>query len=86
MLGKPERYVMVEMQSSLSLSFAGSVEPAAFVELKSIGLPQEQTQHYSAALCDLITQQMEIPPERIYIEFTNASRALWGWNRTTFER
>ncbi len=86
MLGKPERYVMVEIQPSHALAFAGSADPAAVVELKSIGLPQQQTQRYSATLCDLIEEQLDIPPDRVYVEFTDAPRALWGWNRTTFER
>ena len=38
-LGKPEAYVMVSVHSVRTLRFAGSDEPAAFLDLKSIGLP-----------------------------------------------
>lgn len=86
LLGKSERYVMATIEASSSLSFAGTTEPAAYVELKSIDLPQDQTKRYSATLCHLVEQQLGIPPERIYVEFSNAARALWGWNGTTFER
>ncbi len=84
MLGKPERYVMVELHDGLPMSLAGSTEPLAYLELKSIGLPEDRTAEYSAALCRLIGEQLGIPAERIYIEFSNAPRHLWGWNGATF--
>ncbi len=39
MLGKPEQYVMVSLETKKDMMFAGSVDPNAFVTLKSIGLP-----------------------------------------------
>jgi hypothetical protein len=31
-----------------------------------------------------LARALEVAPDRIYIEFTNADGALWGWNGTTF--
>ncbi|WJW76155.1 phenylpyruvate tautomerase MIF-related protein [Thiohalobacter sp. IOR34] len=84
MLGKPERYVMVSLEHNPDMLFAGSDAPLAYLELKSIGLPQDATRDYSASLCRLIGEALEIPTERIYIEFSDAPRALWGWNGSTF--
>lgn len=84
LLGKPERYVMVSLESSVPMAFAASTEPLAYVELKSIGLPEDQTAGFSAALCDAIGDQLQIPAERIYIEFANAERHMFGWNGGTF--
>lgn len=64
--------------------FGGSDEPTAYLELKSIGLPQEATTALSGALCDLISEHLEISKDRIYIEFANAERKMWGWNGATF--
>lgn len=86
LLGKAEHFVMVMLDTSVALTFGGSDDPAAFVELKSIELPEDLTKHYAAVLCDLIEQQLEVPADRVYVELTNASRSMWGWNRTTFER
>lgn len=83
-LGKPERYVMVALEPPVPMSFAGSTDPLAYLELKSIGLPQDKTPAFSAALCSLINEQMGIDPERVYIEFADAPRAMWGWNNATF--
>lgn len=83
-LGKSERYVMVSLECDAHLIFAGDPAPCAYLELKSIGLPQERTAELSAMLCTLTGEALAIPPERIYIEFADAQRAMWGWNGKTF--
>ena len=86
MLSKPERYVMVTLEYNPAMLFAGDSAPLAYLELKSIGLPGEGTKAYSTALCQLIGDQLSIPEDRIYIEFSDAPRHMWGWNSGTFER
>lgn len=83
-LGKPESYVMVALEPPVPMSFAGSTDPLAYLELKSIGLPQDKTRALSEALCGLVQQQLGIDPGRVYIEFADAPRAMWGWNNATF--
>jgi phenylpyruvate tautomerase PptA (4-oxalocrotonate tautomerase family) len=83
-LGKPESYVMVALEPPVPMSFAGSTDPLAYLELKSIGLPQDKTPALSAALCDLMRDSLGIEPGRVYIEFADAPRAMWGWNGGTF--
>ena len=84
LLSKPERYVLIEVNSHLDLSMSGSTEPTAYVELKSIGLPEKDTAGFSADLCEFLKQTLGLDPERVYIEFTNIPRHLWGWNKGTF--
>ena len=86
MLNKPERYVMVSLETDHRMLFGGSDEPLAYIELKSIGLPGDQTRDYSATLCRFVSRELNISEERIYIEFADAQRHLWGWNAGTFER
>ena len=83
-LGKPESYVMVTIDDQQTLIFAGTDEPAAYVELKSINLPESETAQISSQLCELIHTETDIEPGRIYIEFSNAQRHMWGWNGATF--
>jgi len=83
-LGKPESYVMVAVEDQLTMLFAGSDEPTAYLELKSISLPESETKTLSSALCQLINEQLDIEKNRIYIEFSNAERHMWGWNGSTF--
>lgn len=84
MLGKPESYVMVTLRPTPHMSFGGSQAPSAYMELKSLGLAEDQTSHYSEQLCSLITRHLGIPADRVYIEFTSGPRHLWGWNNGTF--
>jgi phenylpyruvate tautomerase PptA (4-oxalocrotonate tautomerase family) len=84
MLGKPEGYVVVILEPEQAMLFGGEDAPAAYLELKSIGLPESRTGEFSARLCELIGQGLKIPAERIYIEFADAPRHMWGWNSKTF--
>lgn len=83
-LGKPENYVMVALEPPIPMLFAGNDAPAAYLELKSIGLPESKTQQLSQALCGLVEDTLSISQDRIYIEFADASRSMWGWNGGTF--
>ena len=84
MLGKPESYMMVRIETDQELIFGGSNDPACFVWLKSLGLPHEQTEKMSQEVCDFVHQELGIAPERVYIEFSSPERHMWGFNRTTF--
>ncbi len=82
-LGKPESYVMVSLAPPVPMLFAGSNEPTAYLELKSIGLPESRTADLSKALCHLMAN-LNIDPNRVYIEFADAPRTMWGWDGRTF--
>ncbi len=83
-LGKPERYVMVVLEAGKPMFFAANSDPAAYLELKSLGLAEETTPSLSATLCGAVSQQLAIPGDRIYIEFSSPPRHMWGWNNATF--
>ena len=83
-LGKPEQYVMVAIQPGTAMSFAGTDEPCAYLELKSIGLPESQLPDLSAQLSRTLADELGISTDRIYIEFSAAEPQWWGWNATTF--
>ena len=83
-LGKSENYVMVTLQDSTQMMFAGDSQPLAYLQLKSLGLPESSTTDFSNVLCGLINKKLGIAPERIYIEFSSPDRHMWGWNNKTF--
>ena len=83
-LGKPESYVMVTIQDSTQMMFAGDSQPLAYLQLKSFGLPESSTTEFSSVLCNLINRELGIASERIYIEFSSPDRHMWGWNNKTF--
>ena len=83
-LGKPESYVMTSVENNPAMTFAGTDAPLVFLELKSIGLPESVTADASRTLCELVASATGIDPGRIYIEFSDAPRKMWGWNSGTF--
>ncbi|MGD2081581.1 MAG: phenylpyruvate tautomerase MIF-related protein [Chromatiales bacterium] len=85
-LGKPEQYVMVSLEHNPDMLFGGDGRSLAYLELKSIGLPEERTAELSASLCRMMSDHLGVAEDRTYIEFANAARHMWGWNGGTFER
>ena len=84
LLAKPEEYVMISLRYNPDMLFAGSADPLAFCQLKSLGLLPAQTSTLSQQICTLLQQEFNIPAARSYIEFVSPERALWGWNNKTF--
>ena len=81
--GKPESYVMVTLQSKTNMLMGASDAPAAFLDYRALGLPADRTA-FSDTLCSLITEQLGIAGDRIYISMTDSERQNWGWNHSTF--
>lgn len=84
LLQKPERYVMVILEPIQTMCFGGNTAPLAFLELKSLGLPEASTPDLSAALCRMLQDALGIAPDRVYIEFASPPRHLFGFNSGTF--
>lgn len=84
-LNKPESYVMTIFESELPMTFSGTLEPVCYIEVKSVGtITANQTQAMSQDFCTTISSELNIPKNRIYIEFAEAKGYLWGWNGSTF--
>jgi hypothetical protein len=84
-LDKPEQYVMVLVNPRPDMTFGGSSAAACYAELKNVGeLSPAEVEALSRTLCAELAAGLRVPADRIYIEFTNADGALWGWNGSTF--
>lgn len=80
--GKPEAYVMTLLESDVPMTFAGSHEPCAFIEIRSIGALKPSAM--SSAFCSLVNTKTGIPTNRIYVAFDDVNASHWGWNGSTF--
>ena len=84
-IGKPEQYVMTLIQTDQVMTYSGTQEPCAFVRIVSIGgLNSEKNVTISTEVCGLLESQYKIDPSRIYIEFVDSERHMFGWNSRTF--
>jgi phenylpyruvate tautomerase len=84
LLGKPEGYVMVAIRHSTPMRFGDGLEPAAMVRLHSIGLPRARCAEFSARICAFIEEELGVGSDRIYIDFRDLERSMFGWNGKTF--
>lgn len=82
--GKPEKYVMATVGKMAAL-MAGQSGPAAFADIRGIGgLTPAVNKKVSQALCILLKEQLQIPPDRVYMTFTDVPATNWGFNGGTF--
>jgi len=83
-IGKPQQYVMV-VASQAAMQMSGSPGDAAFVDVRSIGgLTGDVNRKPSKKVCEMLHDSLGIPPNRIYLNFTEVEAAYWGWNGNTF--
>jgi len=85
-LNKSIDYVMTRLSFGDHMSFAGdSRRASAYVEVKNIGeLSPESTSMISQQICKTLEGRLGIEPSRVYIEFQESVRHLWGWDGRTF--
>jgi phenylpyruvate tautomerase PptA (4-oxalocrotonate tautomerase family) len=81
---KPEQYVMVTLDTA-EIMMGGNPGAAAFVEVRGIGgLTPEINRQLAKKFCGLLQRSLDIPPEQIYLNFTDVAAVNWGWNGATF--
>ena len=85
LLGKPERYVMTQLEAGVPMTFAGDATPACYVTVRSIGaLDGDRPRQLSAAVAQVIERHLGVPAKRTYLDATDVPARLWGWNGDTF--
>lgn len=83
-IGKPQQYVMVTANQAAML-MSGNPGDAAFVDIRSIGgLTDDVNRRLSQNVCKLLNDALGVPPNRIYLNFTDVQASHWGWNGSTF--
>jgi phenylpyruvate tautomerase PptA (4-oxalocrotonate tautomerase family) len=75
---------MTAFEPKIEMTLNGSAEPAIFLQLKSIGLPDTKTKDLSGKFAALVEENLDIPKDRVYIEFMDVPRGFWGWNGILF--
>jgi phenylpyruvate tautomerase PptA (4-oxalocrotonate tautomerase family) len=83
-LGKPEAYVMASFAPATRMIFAGEESPAAFLDLRAIGITPEKARSLCSALTQLVTDHCDVKPSRIYIVSTDVPAQFWGYEGAMF--
>lgn len=81
--GKSEQWLMVSFAGEMSLYFQGSDAPCAISEVKIYGsAPADALEKMTGMICAILSEELGIPPERIYVKYELCSH--WGWNGGNF--
>ncbi len=83
-LNKPEKFIMVSLQTGQTMLFDRKESATAMVQLKSIGLP-ENKKALIGAIFKFIEWELNIPQNRIYLELVNLEREDFAWNGKSFK-
>ena len=83
LLNKPEQVIMISICKGTPMIFSGDMQPSAYIELKSVGLQQDKCSELSKDICNFLEQELAIPPDRVYIEFSAINGKMFGWNCKT---
>jgi len=85
-LNKSEDYIMTVFQETKYQSFANNhTDPSVYLEIKNVGeLTPDLTSVLAPKLTKVFHSTLNISPSRMYIEFQQSERHLWGWNGKTF--
>jgi phenylpyruvate tautomerase len=84
-IGKPEAYVMTCLEPRAVMTFAGTTEPACFVEVKNVGkLSPELGKRLSAGITARLVEGVGVKKNRVYIELVETLPHHWGYDGDTF--
>ena len=82
-LSKPESYVMVSIHDGADMQFGGNSEPLAYAHLESLGFAKSPAD-ITPILTQLLQEQLQVDPSRMFIRFDDIDRNNYGWNGSTF--
>lgn len=83
-LNKPEKYVMVAWAPAPKMVFDGNPDGAAFLELRSIGIPESGRQKLPSALAKCMAEHLGIGADRVYLVMTDVPAKYWAQGEETF--
>jgi phenylpyruvate tautomerase PptA (4-oxalocrotonate tautomerase family) len=83
-MGQPEAYVMTLFKRADGMTMAGTIDPSCLIDVRSVvELSADQTQAITSELCALMDHRLGVAPERVFVNFTDFRRAMWGFNGST---
>jgi hypothetical protein len=83
-LHKNRFYVMACIETGLSLNFSGSEIPAAFLELKVLGLDGSKNKALASILSSLAHLHLHVDEDRCFSRFIDTPRGYWGLGPDVF--
>ena len=84
-IGKSEDFVLTIFNPNTSMRFGAKAGVSAYCEVKNVGvLSPDTTDQIAGFITGILSTNLKVSPEQVYIEFQESERHLWGWNGKTF--
>ncbi|KAK3785346.1 hypothetical protein RRG08_045571 [Elysia crispata] len=84
-LGKPPSYILVQICPDQVMTFGGSEEPCANIDINCIGVVgPDKNRQLAPKLSDFIEKHLGIKKDRFYINIFDIPRPSCVWNGSTF--
>jgi phenylpyruvate tautomerase len=83
-LNKPEKYVMVAWTPAPKMTFDSDPNGAAFLEVRSIGIPETSRQKLPGALAKCMSDHLGIGTDRVYLVMMDVPAKYWAAGEQTF--
>jgi len=83
MMGKPEHVIMVTIKPGRPYVFGGTDDPAAFVQIKAVGLEKDRCPEFSKLICNFLEAEISVQKDRVFIEYIDIDPKIFGWNGDT---
>ncbi len=82
--GKSESWLMLAFEDNVNMYFKGECdEDYAFLQVSIFGTTSDAAyDRLTAALTEIIAEELAIKPQNIYIKYDEAEH--WGWNSANF--
>jgi phenylpyruvate tautomerase len=77
-LNKPEKYVTVAWTPASKMTFDGDANGAAFLELRSVGIPEAARQKLPGALAKCMAEHLGINADRVYLVMVDVPGKYWA--------
>ena len=83
LLGKSESWLQLSFTGGAKMYFKGQEAPQVYVRVALLGSAGVGAyEKMTARMCEIYSQELEIPQENIYIQYEEAK--IWGWNGGNF--
>ena len=84
LLGKPERYLMVEIEDNRRLYFGGrNDQPIAYFDVSLLhSAPRQSYEKLTARLCEMAKEYMNVDGSNVYVKFEETEN--WGYDSFMF--
>ena len=83
-LNKPEKYVMVAWTPAPKMTFDSDPNGAAFLEVRSIGIPETSRQKLPGALAKCMSDHLGIAADRVFLVMMDVPGKYWAEGEQTF--